>query len=124
MSALIRCGRSLATYAGHAAADHPVFQRFLRFVSPEPTSGCLLWTGGVQTRGYGLFWTGIEDVLAHRYSWAAHFGDIEPHLVLDHRCRNTICVSQHHLEPVTSRENTRRGNGIAGIRMRALEATR
>jgi hypothetical protein len=32
-------------------------------------------------------------------------------LELDHLCRNRLCVKPGHLEPVTHRENTRRGKG-------------
>lgn len=116
-----RAGRSLITYVGHAAEDHEVFRRFMKFVSPEPMSGCWLWTGGMQTRGYGFFWSGTEDVLAHRYSWAAHFTDVSPHLQLDHRCRTRLCVNPAHLEPVTAMENSRRGESLAGQRIRARD---
>lgn len=36
-------------------------------------------------------------------------GPVAPGLVIDHLCRNRMCVNPDHLEPVTIRENVRRG---------------
>jgi hypothetical protein len=46
---------------------------------------------------------------AHRYAYELLVGPIASGLVLDHLCRNPGCVNPKHLEPVTDRENTRRG---------------
>jgi hypothetical protein len=47
--------------------------------------------------------------LAHRYFYETHRGPIPNGAVLDHTCRNTICVNPDHLEVVTTAINTQRG---------------
>lgn len=76
--------------------------------------GCWEWTAGQQGMGYGMFHpTHEENVLAHRFSFEAHVGPIPEGLVIDHLCRNRLCVNPDHLEPVTNEENLRRGAGYA-----------
>lgn len=77
---------------------------------PPCEDDCWTWTAS-NTLGYGLFWSGIKMVLAHKYS----YGITPDGLVLDHLCRNHACVNPSHLEPVTQRENLRRGVGWAGV---------
>lgn len=82
-------------------------------------SGCWLWTGQVDAAGYGRWGartTGSR--LAHRRVYELVVGRIPVGLVLDHLCRVRHCVNPEHLEPVTQRENLRRGNGWAGLQAR------
>ncbi|MEU7240240.1 HNH endonuclease signature motif containing protein [Streptomyces sparsogenes] len=53
--------------------------------------------------------------MAHRFAYETLVGPIPEHLQLDHLCRVRHCVNPDHLEPVSSRENTRRGRSQAGI---------
>lgn len=46
--------------------------------------------------------------MAHRVSYELHKGPIPEGKKLDHLCWNTRCVNPAHLEPVTSKENSRR----------------
>jgi hypothetical protein len=48
-------------------------------------------------------------VRAHRYAYEQLVGPIPEGLVLDHLCRNRLCINPLHLEPVTIGENIRRG---------------
>lgn len=78
---------------------------------PEPSSGCLLWLGNLDRHGYGrLNWKGMRTRFAHRIAYQARYGALPDDLVLDHKCRVRCCINTDHLEPVTSAENTRRGN--------------
>lgn len=89
-----------------------ITQRFEEKCSPEPNTGCWLWTGAASFNHsgnlYGLFKT---DKLkgAHRASYELYKGPIPHGLVVDHKCRQTLCVNPDHLEAVTSLENSRRG---------------
>jgi hypothetical protein len=86
--------------------------RFMSKVMPEPNSGCWFWMGSGDARGYGHF--SPRDsliVTAHRWAYEYFAGPIPPGLDLDHKCRVPCCVNPDHLEPVTRKENVRRGMG-------------
>lgn len=75
---------------------------------------CWLWTAATNGDGYGKFGgggTAREQMGAHRWSYEALIGPILPGLELDHLCHNRLCVNPSHLEPVTTQENIRRGQG-------------
>lgn len=88
-------------------------EAFLNKVSPEPNSGCWLWTGACRSMEYGSF----NGTLAHRYSYQTFVGPIPNGLQIDHLCRVHCCVNPAHLEAVTASENSLRG--IAGVHLRA-----
>jgi hypothetical protein len=78
------------------------------------TDGCWLWGGSVNGSGYGRFWlTAKKYVMAHRYAYELVIGPIPLGKQLDHvkarGCKSRRCVNPGHLEPVTQRENVRRG---------------
>lgn len=79
----------------------------------DKTKTCWLWTAYKNAKGYGRFQFQRRSVAAHRWSYELHFGPVPNGLVLDHLCRTRHCVNPDHLEPVTSRENTLRGNTVA-----------
>lgn len=90
-------------------------ERLLEKVSPEPNTGCWLWTAACAENGYARVATGsVTDrsarfSYAHRVAYQQLVGPIPDHMELDHLCRVRCCVNPAHLEPVTRRENVRRG---------------
>ena len=74
----------------------------------DKRDGCWVWTGAMRS-GYGnIRWDG-KVAAAHRVAYELERGPIPDGLVIDHLCRNTSCVNPAHLEVVTRRENTIRG---------------
>lgn len=68
---------------------------------------------GYLNNGYARFYLNQEVYyLAHRYAYALE-GELTTAEELDHLCRNRACVRRSHLEIVSHRENTLRGDTIA-----------
>lgn len=78
-------------------------------ISPEPNTGCHLWTGAVNEPGYGNLGVAGHNRVAHRVAYLLERGDLPAELELDHLCRQPACCNPRHLEPVTHDENIRRG---------------
>lgn len=78
----------------------------------EPNSGCWLWGGNLTPDGYANFYSFVEHrtLYAHRESYKERNGPIPPGMQIDHLCRVRCCINPDHLEAVTPRENTLRGN--------------
>lgn len=78
-------------------------------MTPEPNSGCWLWTGVISHQGYAI----VNRKLVHRLVYERQVGPIPPKWVIDHLCRNRACVNVEHLEAVTHQVNIRRGSAPA-----------
>jgi len=70
---------------------------------------CWIWQGSIGAGGYGKLWRKGKTLLAHRWIYEKDVGPIPEGLTLDHLCRQRDCVNPAHLEPVTTKENLRRG---------------
>lgn len=81
-------------------------ERFMAKVSPEPNSGCWLWTGGVASNGYGMFWLDGKVDTAPRQSYRMFCGEIVDDLHIMHKCDVKLCVNPDHLSLGTNAENT------------------
>lgn len=69
---------------------------------------CWTWTGAKARLGYGVVMHDGSSVSVHRLTLA--LAGVDPgrgHV--DHLCRNVACCNPSHLEPVSARENVRRG---------------
>lgn len=94
--------------------DARISELFWAKVTLEPNDdGCWLWTAA-SAHGYG-YWHGHR---VHRLTYQVLVGPIPDGSVIDHLCRVRKCCNPAHLEPVTVRENIRRGEASAGINSR------
>ena len=87
-------------------------------------SGCHVWVGSRDGRGYGLFRVSRHRVIrAHIFAWEQKHGQAVPEgLELDHFfCDNTSCVNQDHVRPATTRENTLRSQNACAVNARKTE---
>ena len=77
----------------------------------DATGDCWLWTARSRTgrkNEYGQVRINGKTKPAHRAVWETLVGPIEDGLVMDHLCKNTLCVNPDHLQPVTQAENAKR----------------
>lgn len=72
-------------------------------------NGCWNWTAAKSHFGYGNIFVSGRGMYAHRVSYQLFKGPIPEGLSLDHLCRNPSCLNPEHLEPVTHKENMKRG---------------
>ena len=75
------------------------------------TTPCRVWGATLYRDGYGQ----IDTRRAHRVAWEVWRGPCPDGLVADHLCRVRACIEPNHLDWVTSKENTARGEGVAAI---------
>lgn len=70
------------------------------------TSTCWIWTAAVRGKGYGHLWVNDKTESAHRISLRLHGIAVPDELLVDHMCRNKLCVNPSHLRLVTARINS------------------
>jgi hypothetical protein len=106
-------GEARAGVKGFVAT--PAVERFWRHV--DRTDDCWLWTGDVQTHGYGRIVVDGHEVKAHRFSWFLHQGSWPgPGLEVCHSCDVRNCVRPDHLFLGTKADNMRDASHKGRIR--------
>lgn len=68
-------------------------------------SGCWIWTGALDRKGYGAIFYKGRSQGAHRVSYQEYIGDIPHGLVIRHQCDNPSCVNPNHLSIGTQKDN-------------------
>lgn len=91
---------------------------------PVSDSECWQWIGAKGE--YGKIW--VQELgrgyPVHRVMWELFRGTIPEGYQIDHLCRNTRCCNPSHLEPVTHKENVRRGQSPWSSRHRDTQCFR
>lgn len=64
---------------------------------PEPNTGCLLWCGNTNNKGYGM--TAYRDTkkLVHRLSFLISNGFLSDDDIVMHKCDTPACINPDHL---------------------------
>ena len=89
--------------------------RLLSKVETVTESGCWIWTGFCNPKGYGQMMVNGRCCRAHRVSNEHFVGPIQDGLTLDHLCRVRSCINPDHLQPVSNKVNILRGHGVGVV---------
>ena len=82
----------------------------------DPNTGCFVWMGHRDQKGYGKVFHAGSAKLVHRLSFEVARGSIPEGLDIDHVCAFKSCLNPDHLEPVTAAENNRRASHRRGLK--------
>lgn len=78
-------------------------EKRLRKVFREPLTGCWLWTGAINAKGYGI----CGDGLVHRMMYRERFGDVPAGKYVLHHCDVRNCCNPDHLYAGKQKDNMR-----------------
>ena len=97
-------------------------ERLWRRVDKSSESGCWLWTGYIDGKGYGRIGVGHRMVRTHRLAYELSTGESIPAgMQIDHICHVKRCCNPQHLRNATNKQQKEhlRGayrNSVSGIR--------
>jgi hypothetical protein len=87
---------------------------------PVPFSGCHIWLGHTNKKGYGRLSLNRRLVLTHRLAWETYRGPIPSGLMVLHECDIPCCINPNHLflgtndDNVADRVKKGRGQNLTG----------
>lgn len=76
------------------------------------TDACWIWTGSIQTNGYGTLTVDKVRKYAHRVAYELASGPIPEGMRIDHVCHQPLCVRPDHLRIVTIKQNAENFGGL------------
>lgn len=83
-------------------------ERFWNFVYDKSNpEDCWLWSGALNTNGYGVFGFAKKVHLAHRWIYEQLKGKIPEGMMLCHKCDEPTCVNPNHMFIGTALDNAR-----------------
>lgn len=85
-------------------------RKLMERVNFDKDTGCWIWEGAKDSRGYGQIRIFDKIIGTHRLMTFFYFGEMGQDT--DHLCRNPSCCNPAHLEPVSHQENVRRGRAM------------
>jgi hypothetical protein len=100
------CGRACVSARNKFDAARLV-REFWAKVNKSAPNGCWLWTGAVNTTGYGMVsGAGMKNIVAHRFAWKLLKGEIPAGLRALHHCDTPRCCNPEHIFLGTQKDNT------------------
>lgn len=91
---------------GHRMRSLSPLQRIAFYSKADANSTCVMWTGPLSPRGYGLFFCNGHVKRAHRAIWEIARGPIPSGMCVCHRCDVPGCINIDHLFLATIQGNT------------------
>jgi hypothetical protein len=110
-------------YITHTTYKFELLDRLAANSQEDPETGCVVWQLALTKAGYARIEMAPEKrkVFVHRIVYELNVGPIPEGMVIDHLCRNRACINYEHLEVVTIRENTLRGEGASAENAKKIE---
>jgi hypothetical protein len=81
--------------------------------TPEPNTGCYLWCGRINNRGYGMVSMCSRSLLAHRCAYRLTIEDVGADMDVHHVCGNPACINPRHLVSLTPEQHRLVHSGAA-----------
>lgn len=81
---------------GYLSRSVPPLIRLMARAQIDHITGCWLWTGSKNGRGYGSIYLDGKRVGAHVASWILFKGPIPDGMNVCHHCDNPPCINPHH----------------------------